>query len=85
MIKELRYIFYLLTIFFFIFFVLKFYLSENNIKKTNKTILEYQSKLDKKIGNLPIIKNDTRNIIDYKNEIEEFKNKKQRKYWKLIK
>ena len=32
-----------------------------------------------------IIKNDTRNIIDYKNEIEEFKNKKQRKYWKLIK
>tara|TARA_B100001765_G_C19435187_1_gene307438 strand:- start:259 stop:516 length:258 start_codon:yes stop_codon:yes gene_type:complete len=85
MIKELRYIFYLLSIFFFIFFVLKFYLSENNIKKTNITILEYQSKLDKKVDNLPIIENDTNNIIDYKKEIEEFKNKKQRKYWILIK
>ena len=75
----------MLTIFFSIFFVLKFYLSENNIKRTNKTILGYQSKLDKKIDNLPIIKNDTNNIIDYKKEIEEFKNKKQRKYWILIK
>ena len=39
----------------------------------NKTILEYQSKLDKKIDNLPIIENDTNNIIDYKTEIEEFR------------
>ena len=85
MLKEVKYVVYLLTIFFFIFFVIKFYLSENNIKKSNKVIIEYQKKIDKKFNNLPIIKSDTNNIIEYTNEIEKFKNKKQRKFWDLIK
>ena len=85
MLKEVKYVVYLLTIFFFIFFVVKFYLSENNIKWSNKVILQYQNILDKKFINLPIIKDDTNDIIEYTNEIEEFKNKKQRKFWDLIK
>ena len=85
MLKEIKYVVYLLTIFFSIFFVIKFYLSENNIKLSNKVMVQYQNKLDKKFNNLPIIKNDTNNIIEYTNEIEEFKNKKQRKFWDLIK
>ena len=85
MLKEVKYLVYLLTIFFFIFFVIKFYLSENNIKWSNKVILQYQNKLDKKFINLPIIKDDTNDIIEYTNEIEDFKNKKQRKFWDLLK
>ena len=85
MLKEVKYVVYLLTIFFFIFFVIKFYLSENNIKWSNKVILQYQNKLDKKFINLPIIKDDTNDIIEYTNEIEKFKNKKQRKFWDLLK
>ena len=85
MLKEVKYVVYLLTIFFFIFFVIKFYLSENNIKWSNKVILQYQNKLDKKFINLPIIKDDTNDIIEYTNEIEDFKNKKQRKFWDLFK
>ena len=85
MLKEVKYVFYLLAIFFFIFFVIKFYLSENNIKRSNKIIFQYQNELDKKFNNLPIIKNDTNDIIEYTNEIEIFKNKKQRKFWKLLK
>ena len=85
MFKEFKYVVYLLTIFFFIFFVIKFYLSENNIKKRNKVIIQYQNKIDKKFNNLPIIKSDTNNIIEYTNEIEKFKNKKQRKFWDLLK
>ena len=85
MLKEVKYVFYLLAIFFFIFFVIKFYLSENNIKRSNKIIFQYQNELDKKFNNLPIIKNDTNDIIEYTNEIEEFKNKKQRKFWDLLK
>ena len=81
MLKEIKYVVYLLTIFFSIFFVVKFYLSENNIKLTNKVMLQYQNELDKKFNNLPIIKDDTNDIIEYTNEIEEFKNKKQRKFW----
>ena len=85
MLKEVKYVVYLLTIFFFIFFVIKFYLSENNIKRSNRIIFQYQNELDKKFNNLPIIKNDTNDIIEYTNEIEEFKNKKQRKFWDLLK
>ena len=85
MLKEIKYVVYLLTIFFSIFFVVKFYLSENNIKLSNKVMLQYQNELDKKFNNLPIIKSDTNDIIEYTNEIEEFKNKKQRKFWDLLK
>ena len=85
MLKEVKYVVYLLTIFFFIFFVVKFYLSENNIKWSNKIILQYQNILDNKFINLPIIKDDTNDIIEYTSEIEDFKNKKQRKFWDLLK
>ena len=85
MLKEVKYVLYLLTIFFFIFFVIKFYLSENNIKWSNKVIFQYQNTLDKKFINLPIIKDDTNDIIEYTSEIEDFKNKKQRKFWDLLK
>ena len=85
MLKEVKYVVYLLTIFFFIFFVIKFYLSENNIKWSNRVILQYQNILDKKLISLPIIKDDTNDIIEYTGEIEDFKNKKQRKFWDLLK
>jgi len=85
MLKEIKYVVYLLTIFFSIFFVVKFYLSENNIKLSNKVMLQHQNELDKKFNNLPIITDDTNDIIEYTNEIKEFKNRKQRKFWDLFK
>ena len=85
MFKEVKYIVYLFTIFFFIFFVIKFYISEDNIKRSNKVIFQYKNELDKRFSNLPIIKDDTNDIIEYTSEIEDFKNKKQRKFWDLFK
>jgi len=85
MLKEVKYVVYSLTIFFFIFFVIKFYLSEDNVKWSNKVILQYQNILDKKLIGLPIVKDDTNDIIEYTDEIEDFKNKKQRKFWDLFK
>ena len=71
MLKEVRYVVYLLTIFFFIFFVIKFYLSEDNVKWSNKIILQYQNIIDKKFISLPIIKDDTKDIIENTSEVEE--------------
>ena len=85
MLKEAKNVVYLLTIFFAIFFVTKFYLSENNIKLSNKVMLQHQNELDKKFNNLPIITDDTNDIIEYTNEIKEFKNRKLRKFWDLFK
>jgi len=85
MLKEVRNVVYLLTIFFTIFFVTKFYLSENNIEQSNRVILQHQKELDNKFSDLPIIKGDTNNIIEHTNEVEEFLSKKPRYFWILIK
>jgi len=85
MLKEVKYVVYSLAIFFFIFFVIKFYLSEDNVKWSNKVILQYQNILDEKFISLPIIKDDTNDIIEYTSEIEDFKNKKERNFWDLFK
>ena len=85
MLKEVRNVVYLFTIFFAIFFVTKFYLSENNIKRSNSVMLQHQKELANKFSDLPIIKSDTSDIIEHTNEIEIFLSKKPRKWWILIK
>ena len=85
MLKEAKNVVYLLTIFFAIFFVTKFYLSENNIERSNNVILQHQKELATKFSDLPIIKSDTNDIIEYTNEIKIFLSKKPRKWRILIK
>jgi len=85
MLKEARNVVYLLTIFFAIFFVTKFYLSENNIKWSNRVMLQHQNELANKFGDLPIIKSDTSDIIEHTNEVEKFLSKKPRFFMNLIK
>ena len=84
MLKEVRNVVYLLTIFFTVFFVTKFYLSENNIERSNRVMLQHQKVLANLLGDLPTIKSDTNNIIEHTNEVEEFLSKKSRKWWILI-
>ena len=85
MLKEVRNVVYLLTIFFAIFFVTKFYLSENNIERGNRVMLQHQKVLANVLGDLPTIKSDTSDIIEHTNEVEEFLSKKPRYFWILIK
>jgi hypothetical protein len=85
MLKEARNVVYLLTIFFTVFFVTKFYLSENNIERSNRVILQHQKVLANILGDLPTIKSDTNNIIEHTNEVEEFLSKKPRFFMDLIK
>ena len=85
MLKEAKNVVYLLTIFFAIFFVTKFYLSENNIERSNRVILQHQKELANKFSDLPIIKSDTNDIIEYTNEVEIFLSKKPRFFMNLIK
>ncbi len=83
MFKELKFVFYLLVIFLFIFLIGKFYFSDQNKKNYYRSI----SSLDKKINiyslNLPLLKNDTSNVIEYvENKVS--KNKKKYHFWKLL-
>tara|TARA_B100000029_G_C17378559_1_gene888794 strand:+ start:114 stop:377 length:264 start_codon:yes stop_codon:yes gene_type:complete len=83
MIKELKYIFYILTIFVFVFVIGKNYFSDQNIKKSYRSLDIVESKIDNYSKNLNILKNDTSNIIEYIENDESLK-KKNYSFWKLI-
>ena len=84
--KKIRNIFYLLSFFIFIVLTTIFYFSDKNVVKTNKSRTFYSVKLNEKTSNLPLLKNDTSDIIEYRNDIEAYKkNKKTYIFWDLIK
>ena len=77
MLKKIKNIFYLGSFLIFIIFTTKFYLSDKNIRETNKSRSFYLKKLNNNTQNLPLLKNDTSDIIVYRNDIEDFKKKKK--------
>ena len=83
MIKELKYLFFLLAIFFFFFFTIRFYFSDENIKKSYRSISLLDKKINETEDSLKLLKNDTENIIEF---VEYKNNKKTKKYsfWKLL-
>ena len=83
MIKELRYSFYLIVVFLFIFFSAKYYFSDENKKKSYRSIKILNDKTESYITNLPQLKNDTENIIEYvENNVNQ--NKKTYHFWSLL-
>ena len=62
-----------------------FYFSEENIIATNKSRSSYAYELKLDLKDLPLIKNDTNNIIEYSEDVEIFKkNKKSYIFFDLI-
>ena len=83
MLKELKYLLYVLSIFIFFFFLLKFYFSDDYKKKFYRSLNNYGNIIEKFSKNLPTLKNDTNNIIEYVDNNMN-KSKKKYKFWKLI-
>ncbi len=83
MISELKYIFYLFVIFLFIFFTGKYYFSDQNEKNYYRSINNIDKNINIYSSNLPLLKNDTKNIIEYvENKVS--KDKKKYHFWKLL-
>ena len=79
-------IFYISTFFIFIIFITNFYFSSDNVKKVNKSRYKTYSENKNSDIDIPLLKSDTNNIIEYKDEIEVYKKKKKNyKFWDLIK
>ena len=83
MFKEIRYLIYLLVIILFTFFTAKYYFSDTNKKKSFRALNEIDEKLKIYAEKLPILEDDTKNIIEY---VEQTNNKKKKKFnfWKLL-
>ena len=84
MFKKIKNIFFLISFFTFIFLVSRHYFSEQNIIFTSKSRSSYSWAQNKDNKNLPILENDTNNIIVYKNDLEEFRNKKKERIWEKL-
>ena len=78
-------LFLALMIIMFIIFINVFYFSEENKIKTVKYRIFYYDRVTDLFNQLPLLANDTQNIIDYKNDLENSKKKKpKRKFWELL-
>jgi len=85
MIKLFKNIIFLGSFILFFIFISFFYFSEENIKKINKSRLFLLDK-DENNFDLPVLSNDTNNIIIYSNEVENYKKKKKKyNFFELIK
>ena len=85
MLKKIKNIFYVASFFIFVILTTRFYFSDQNIKEINKSRSFYSVKVNNKTQNLPLLKNDTNNIIEYINDIEIYKKKKKKfTFWDLI-
>ena len=67
----------------FIFFTVKYYFSDTNKKKSFRSFNSIDEKIKIYSKKLPILDDDTKNIIEY---VEQTNNKKKKKFnfWKLL-
>jgi len=65
----------------FTFLTINYYFSEENMVDINKSRSTYALTL---YNNLPLLRNDTNNIIVYKNDLEEFKKKRKKRFWEKL-
>ena len=83
MIKEIKYLFFLLVIFLCIFFTAKYYFSDSHKKKSFRSHINIDEKIEVYSQKIPILDNDTQNIIEYVKNAQTQKKKKYH-FWKLI-
>ena len=85
MIKAIN-IFILLLIITFFFTTYKYYSSKKNIETKDFNRNNIDEIISAKISNLPILENDTNNVIEFNDGFSnEIKNDKPRSFWNLLK
>ena len=84
MYNRIKNAFFLIIFFIFIFLISKYYFSEQNIVFINQSRSSYETSLDNDKNNLPVLKNDTNNTIIYVSDLENFKNKRKKRFWEKL-
>ncbi len=77
-------IYFLILVLFFSFIIL-YYFSNENKEKIFKNRSDISGNIDKQITEIPLLKNDTENIIDYNFSDLQKKEIKKRYFWELLK
>ena len=83
MLKEIKYLIFVVIIILFLFFTGKYYFSNENIKNSYRSYKNIDEKIKVYSKNLPLLKNYTENIIEYVKQTDK-KKKKKFNFWKLL-
>ena len=83
MLKEIKYLIFIVIIALFLFFTGKYYFSDENIKNSYRSYKNIDQKIKDYSKNLPLLKSDTENIIEYVKQTDK-KKKKKFNFWKLL-
>ena len=83
MLKESKYLIFIVVILLFIFFTGRYYFSDEYLKKSYRSYKNNDEKIKVYSKNLPVLENDTQNIIEYVKQTNKDK-KKKFNFWKLL-
>ena len=83
MLKEIKYLIFIIVISVFIFFTGRYYFSDEYLKKSYRSYKNNDEKIKVYSKNLPVLENDTQNIIEYVKQTNKDK-KKKFNFWKLL-
>ena len=75
MLKEIKYLIFIIIISLFIFLTGKYYFSDENIKKSYRSYKNINEKIKIYSKELPILENDTQDVIDYVKQTNKKKKK----------
>ena len=83
MLKEIKYLIFILIIFIFLVLTGRYYFSDSNKKKSYRSLNNIDEKINLYADKLIVLEDDTKNIIEY---VEQSNNKKKKKFnfWKLL-
>ena len=78
-------IFMIVLTIFFIFITFRYYLSNKNISNKDYNRVNIDEILKEKLENLPVLKSDTNNVIEFNNSLENnIDDSKKRSFWDLL-
>jgi len=81
--KEVKYVIFIVVISSFLFFTVKYYFSDENVKKSYRSYNNIDERIKIYSLKLPILENDTNDVIEYVNQTNK-KKKKKFNFWKLL-
>ena len=83
MLKEIKYFIFIFIICLFLFLTGRHYFSDTNKKNSYRSLQNIDQKINTYSKNIPILEDDTKNIIEY---VEQSSTKKKKKFnfWKLL-
>ena len=83
MLKEIKYFIFIFIICLFLFLTGRYYFSDTNKKNSYRSLQNIDQRINTYSKNIPILEDDTKNIIEY---VEQSSTNKKKKFnfWKLL-